>query len=353
MRKVFISQLKPEMCLARPVFYQNMLMLNRGIQNLNKYAHTLEKMGIYSLYVEDSLSEGIHVEEIISEKTIRKCRDVLQNIFDTFHKTGNVESSSLIRSSTIILDELMSREDVLVSLDSIGTTDTNTLSHSLNVAIYSLLLGTQLGLSRERLLLLSESALLHDIGKTGLDQEILFKPGKLNEIEFNYVKSHTVLGYDILKENPAMSAITKNVALYHHERLDGSGYPDGIADDDIHKFARIVAIADIYDALTMDRCYRKAVSASEAASILRKDAGSKLDARLVEIFLSQLAVYPNGTLVSLSDGRFGIVCFQNPTLPFLPVVRILLEAGDENVVPYEVNLAQEPDVSIIDVSTEL
>ncbi|SHJ30275.1 HD-GYP domain-containing protein [Parasporobacterium paucivorans] len=353
MRKVPLNKLKPDMYLARPVFYKNMLMLNRGVHNLDKYIRTLRNMGVSSLYVEDGLSEGIEVTELLSEKTIHKCRNILHNIFDNFRKTGNVDSTNLLHSSNIILDELISREDVLVSLDSIGTTDANTLSHSLNVAIYSLILGTQLGLSRERLLLLSESAMLHDIGKTVLDQDILFKPGQLSETEFNYVKSHTVLGYDILKENPVMSAITRNVALYHHERLDGSGYPEGILDDGIHNFARIVAIADIYDALTMDRCYRKAVSASEAVSILLQDAGTKLDTSLVDIFITQLAIYPNGTLVRLSDGRSGIVSSQNSSLPFQPVIRILQEAGETETEPYEVNLAQETDVTILDEMAEL
>ena len=348
MRKVFLNQLTPDMRLARPVFYENMLMLNRGIDNLNKYAKTLEKKGVYTLYVEDTLSHGIYIEEIISEKTIYKCRQALQKTFDNLHNTGNVDLFSLRNSSKIVLEELMNRKDVLVSLDSIGTTDTNTLSHSLNVAIYSLVLGTHLGLSKDRLILLSESAMMHDIGKTLLDQDILFKEGRLSDSEFIHVKSHTTLGYEILKENNLMSAITKNVALYHHERIDGSGYPDGKSDSDIHTFARIVAIADVYDALTMDRCYRKAFSAKEAASILQNDAGSKLDADLVDLFISQLAIYPNGTLVNLSDGRSGIVSSQNPSLPFSPVVRIILDPDDIGGEPCEINLAEESNLYIID-----
>lgn len=353
MRKVLTCNLTSEMCLARPVFFQNKLLLNRGVCNLNKYSKLLANMGIYSLYIEDSISEGIDAIEILSEKTMRKCRGALQNVFEKFQKTGCLETADLTNSSTTILDELLCREDILVSLDNLGTTDANTLSHSLNVTIYSLLLGTKLGYSRSRLQLLAEGAMLHDIGKTVLDQKILFKPGKLTAAEFNHVKHHTSLGYEILKENSFMSAVTKNIALYHHERLDGSGYPEGISKDSIHDFSRIVAIADIYDALTMDRCYHKALRASDAIRILREDAGSKLDHEFVEKFINQLAVYPNGSLVRLSDRRIGIVKCQNRHLPFRPVVRILFEADDTKVVPYEMDLAQTLAVKIVDEAVEL
>ena len=353
MRKVLICNLTPDMCLARPVLFQNTLLLNRGVYNLNKYTKFLSNIGIYSLYIEDSISDDIEVTEIVSEKTLMKCRNVLQNTFETFEKTGCLETADLSNSAASILDELLCREDILVSLDNIGTTDANTLSHSLNVTIYSLLLGTSLGYSKSRLQLLAEGAMLHDIGKTVLDQEILFKPGKLSSAEFTHVKSHATLGYEILKENSFMSAITKNVALYHHERLDGSGYPEGISQKAIHNFARIVAIADVYDALTMDRCYRKAVATSEAVRILQADAGHKLDAEFVDRFISQLAIYPNGTLVCLSDNRVGIVKCQNRHLPFRPIVRILFETDGSKVVPYEMDLTQTLAISIKNELTEL
>lgn len=336
------------MCLARPVLFQNTLLLNRGVDNLGKYVKFLTNIGIQSLYIEDSISEDIDVTEIISETTLIKCRNVLQNTFDTFTNTGCLETSALSTSSAVILDELLCRDDILVSLDNIGTTDASTLSHSMNVTIYALLLGTGLGYPKSRLRLLAEGAMLHDIGKTVLDQEILFKPGKLTPLEFAHIQKHSELGYEILKENSLMSAVTKNVALYHHERLDGSGYPEGLKGDRIHAFARIVAIADIYDALTMDRCYHKALSSSAAVKILQHDAGLKLDPDFVCKFVSLLAIYPNGSLIRLSDERIAIVKHQNHNMPFRPVIRVLREKDGTKVRPYEMDLTETLAVKIAD-----
>jgi putative nucleotidyltransferase with HDIG domain len=347
MRKVLICNLTPDMCLAKPVLFKNMLLLNKGIYNLNKYIKLLEKLGIYSIYIEDGISSEIEIPELVSEKTLLKCRNILQNVMDTFKQTGSLETDQLYDSSFEILEELLSREDILVSLDNIGSTDTNTLSHSLNVTIYALLLGIALGYSKKRLQLLAEGAILHDIGKTLLDQKILFKPGKLTNSEFDHIKNHAFLGYNILKENPYMSAVTKNVVLYHHERLNGTGYPDGIRQNSIHAFARIVAIADVYDAVTMDRCYRKALSSNEAIAILKADAGDKLDSVFVETFICQLAIYPNGSLVRLADRRIGIIKEQNRHLPFQPIIRILYETDGSKVEPYEIDLSQDLTVKII------
>lgn len=353
MRRVPLRDLTPEMCLAKPVLYQNILLLNRGVRNLNKYAKTLKNMGIFSLYIEDAISHGIEVPELISEKTMLKSRGVLQNVFETFQKTGNVETTALHDSSAVILDELITREEILVNLENLGTTDIGTLSHSINVTVYALLLGENLGFSKTKLLRLAESAMLHDIGKTVLDQAILFKTEKLTDTEFAYIKTHTTRGYDVLTQNTSMSAVTKNVALYHHERLDGSGYPDGIPGRTIHEFAQIVAIADIYDALTMNRCYRKAMPIKDALKILTHDAGSKLNKYFVETFIAQLAIYPNGSLVRLSDNRIGIVKCQNPSDPSRPVVRILYEKDRTKVVPYEMNLSETEAIEIMDDSVKL
>ncbi len=340
MRKVHIRNITQDMVLARPVLLRNTVLLNQGVSHLDKYIDFLESIGVYSLYIEDSLSEGIDVPELVSEQTLIRCRNELQITFDTFERTGALETTELASASHTILDELLERDDILISLDNIGTTDANTLSHSLNVTIYSLLLGTKLGYPRSKLQILAEGAMLHDIGKTVLDQDVLFKPGKLTKAEFEHVKKHTVFGYEILCENPFISSVAKNIALYHHERLNGEGYPEGICKKNIHPFARIVAISDVYDALTMDRCYRKSMPVSKAVCILQEDAKEKLDPDFVDVFIKQLAIFPNGSFVKLSDGRVGIVKSQNQGQPFRPVVRILYELDGMKVIPYDMDLVQ-------------
>ena len=151
--------------------------------------------------------------------------------------------------------------------------DDNTSSHSLNVTKYSMLLGEQLGLDEERLRSLSQGALLHDLGKIGIPDDILKKPGNLDESEFEVIKKHPMLTSDIL-DTLETSDHFAAIARSHHERWDGSGYPDGLNGEDIPLLARIVAIADAWDAMTSDRVYRAAMSDNIALAIFEREKDS-------------------------------------------------------------------------------
>ena len=163
--------------------------------------------------------------------------------------------------------------------------DDNTSSHSLNVTKYSMLLGEQLGLDEERLRFLSQGALLHDLGKIGIPDDILKKPGNLDESEFEVIKKHPMLTSDIL-DTLETSDHFAAIARSHHERWDGSGYPDGLNGEDIPLLARIVAIADAWDAMTSNRVYRDAMSENIALDIFEREQDSgQWDPYLVEKFI--------------------------------------------------------------------
>ncbi|MFN3505725.1 MAG: HD domain-containing phosphohydrolase [Caldimicrobium sp.] len=163
--------------------------------------------------------------------------------------------------------------------------DEHTGFHIQRIAHYSVVIGVHLGLSNEALDVLRYAAPLHDIGKLGIPDAILLKPGALSPKEWEVMKTHTLIGANILKESKIkyLKAAEK-IALYHHERWDGTGYPTGIKGTKIPLFARIVALADVFDALTTDRPYRKALPIEEAFTILKKGQGSHFDPELVDIF---------------------------------------------------------------------
>lgn len=353
MRRVSLSKLTPDMRLGKAIYNNNNLLLGQGVTNINKYIKALLDLGITSVYVEDSISDGIEIPEIISEQTVTKCKTALQDTFKNFKQRGIVSSNSLESAITMVLEEIIERPDILVSLTDIGSTDDNTLSHSINVTIYSLLLANAMGYSKFEMSLLAEGTILHDIGKTVLDQDILFKPGPLTEAEFDHVKQHTTLGYEILKKNQYMPDVARIISLYHHERMDGSGYPSGLLGKDIHKYARIVAIADVYDALISNRCYRGAWPVVKAVHELYRESTDKLDSEMVGKFIGLLAVYPNGTMVHLSDGRMGLVKEQNSNMPFRPIVRIIKDAGGNDVEAYEVDLIEALHLTILDELIEV
>ena len=184
-------------------------------------------------------------------------------------------------------------------------------------------------------------------GKTVLDTSILYKPGKLTPLEFDHVKLHTVMGYKILKENPLMTELSRLISLQHHERLDGSGYPYGLEKDEIHIFSKIAAIADMYDALTQERCYRKGMTNYQAYQVLMRDSEDKLDSTLLSKFLQNIAIYPNGSTVNLSDGTRGIVKGQNKRMPFHPIVRVIDDIHGETVKLYDLDLLDNTNMTIL------
>lgn len=347
MRRISLSELKPEMFLARSVYHFNHLLLRQGARDLTKYVDSLFKLGIFYVYVEDALSEDIEIPDAITEETRFKCKDALQDTFNHFQKEGSFDTARISDVIDNLLEEILSRPDVLLSLNDLGTTDDSTLVHSVNTTVLSLLLAEQLGMSPFELKKLGEGTILHDIGKTVLKSTILYKPSSLDEEELEHVKLHTVYGYKILKKNPIMTELSRLIALQHHERLDGSGYPNGLVKEEIHLFSKIAAIADMYDALTAERCYRGSLTNYEAYQILMEDSAIRLDAELLGKFLQKIAVYPNGTMVKLSDGTRGIVKAQNESMPFRPIIRVIDDFRGSMVKLYDLDLMTTLNITII------
>ncbi|WP_084435535.1 response regulator [Desulfomicrobium escambiense] len=193
------------------------------------------------------------------------------------------------------------REVVLTLGEVVETRSKETAQHVKRVAEYSYLLAVKAGLSEDKAQLLRMASPMHDVGKIGIPDSILFKPGKLTEEEFNIIKTHTVIGHSILKNSPRRIMRTAaTIALQHHERWDGTGYPHGLVEDETHIFGRITALADVFDALACDRVYKKAWPLDEVLAYLRDQQGRQFDPRLVDIFLANIdgllairATYPD------------------------------------------------------------
>ena len=165
--------------------------------------------------------------------------------------------------------------------------DNHTVNHSYNVSFYSCLLGAKIGLSEEQLEILKMSALLHDIGKISIPDQILLKPGRLTDEEFRVIKRHPLIGYELLKDLPDMETVLP-VVRWHHERMDGKGYPDQLRQQEIPLLVRIVGIADAFDAMTSNRVYQKCLSISEVKQQLWLHSGTQFDQKLTILFLEIL-----------------------------------------------------------------
>jgi len=196
------------------------------------------------------------------------------------------------------------------------------IHHSIKTSLSSYTLAKWLGFTQKDLIPIALGGLLHDIGSSKVDSTFLMKSSALTSVEYEEVKSHTTLGYQILKNVPGFNEGSKYSALQHHERLDGSGYPLRLSGDNIHTYSRIVAIADIYHAMTSPRMHRAAMSPYVAMEELSKQAFGQLDPAYVQTFVHKLTQFHTGRIVKLSDNRIGEIVFsqrEHPTRPWVNV----------------------------------
>lgn len=232
----------------------------------------------------------------------------------------DVEIDSINESVSSVLDNLKIKNSIFSYLNLIKNKDDYTYQHSFNVALLSSIFAEWLGFDNRETSTLIAAALLHDTGKTLIEDKILNKKGKLTDEEFATIKSHTSLGYEVLKSRNIPESI-KNVALMHHEKIDGMGYPNGLTEHQIDPHAKIIAICDIYDAMTSNRVYRSKICPFEVIKTFETSSYGKLDTNYVLVFLKNIAhMYLNSKIVLSDDEEAEIVFINNNNLS-KPIVR--------------------------------
>jgi HD-GYP domain-containing protein (c-di-GMP phosphodiesterase class II) len=272
-------------------------------------------------------------EEIPFEEELRKAREVYDEARIAVQKAfadvrlGKVPDGELARQSvTRMIESAFRNRDALLSLSRMKSFDDYTLHHCLNVGILTIHLGAHLGILHDELLRLGIGAILHDLGKVRLPPELVKKGAALKPREFEVMKTHAAHGADLMLRCPTIPDECSLVALNHHERYDGSGYPRGLSGLAPGKFGLIAAIADVYDAMTSDRPYQRGVTPSHALKRAYEWAGSQLHPVYVRKFIQCLGIYPVGTVVRLDTGEVGVVVRQNRDQPLRPWLRIVRNA---------------------------
>lgn len=352
---------KPGMKLGKPIFNEEgLILLGERMELTESSLRRLEQFGINYIYVEDSRTEDIVVSDIVSAETrSRAVSEVRSNFRKLMEEAGGKKSlgsfqiGKTFRSvMEMIIDDISDNKNAMIMLMNIHASDQYLFHHSVNVCIYATVLGQAYGYSRDELMTLGLGALLHDIGKTKLPEALLQKPGKLTAEEYELIKKHTEYGFKLLKDEPNIPLLSAHVAFQHHERLDGSGYPRGIAGDHIHHYAQWVGLVDSYDAMTSVRSYRPPMLPHEAMEIIYTCSGTMYDKSKIELFRDKVAIYPVGILVRLNTGESGVVVDVNSAFPSRPVIRILTDSDDVPLTqPYEVDLSKKLNVSIKEVLT--
>ncbi len=317
MRFLTIDKVVPGTRLAKPLYgAHGVILLRENVVLSEAILSRLKLNGYAGLYIEDEISEGIFINDVVDEGLRLKTASRLEYIVN---QNGNLEEmKSLIAE---IVDGIIASGDVEINMNHLWGHHEYTYLHCVNVGILAVSIGIKLNLNRDNLIYLGTAGILHDIGKKYIPIEILDKQGKLSNEEYDLIKRHPVQGFEILVDAMELSSVTRVGVLEHHERYDGSGYPRGLKGDQITIFGRILAVADTYDAMTSDRAYRNAFSASETVEYLMGTGDQLYDSNIIDVFIKCVTVYPVGTCVELSDGTQGIVLKNYSDCVLRPMVR--------------------------------
>ncbi|MCM1988144.1 HD-GYP domain-containing protein [Oceanirhabdus seepicola] len=329
--KLLPNELRPGMILAQNLVIDNVKLLVTGAKLTQKmidkiislqpfmdvYVYkALEKGALAErpteVYNKDSykyanLSETRRVQAQKLEKSVDDFTKEMKGVFKCISIDEKIDVDDVRKYSKTIIEEFGDYDyDLLIKnlLFDKGV-DEYLYSHSINVSILSSMIGKWMGIEGRELLLLTYSALLHDIGKTVIDQKVLNKPSALTKKEFDEIKKHSEYGYKIVKKSQFLDPSVGMGVLMHHERIDGSGYPLGLKGDKIHKFAKIIAVADEFDAMTSNKVYSSKKSPFLCLEELQSVAWNQLDGDVCAAFLKHLTTVYTGEYVRLNNGKVG------------------------------------------------
>lgn len=261
------------------------------------------------------------------KKSVSIVKSVMEDV-----RAGKIFNSPAVKILTDkIADLTMKNRSLMVNIAKLQSYDDYTFQHSMNVAIFASSLGKLLGLPASDVKILANSGLLHDIGKMLVPKDILNKPAKLTDDEFVIMKNHVTEGYNFLKKN-GFSENELKIVVEHHERFDGSGYPNGLKDDEISIFGKIGAVVDIYDAITSDRVYHKGMYPPSAIKMMFSWTDKHINKKIFEFFVSNIGIYPVGTTVLLSTHELAVVANVDKK-PLEPLVVIFRAASGSEITP--------------------
>lgn len=313
MRFIPAEKLQPGMVLARDILSCSQAhMLRSGVTLTSEYVKFIRNNGYMGAYILDGITDDVQIAETIPLATFEDGVNAL--------RTENIGRA--IDVAKKIVDEITSIANISVDLLDLRSYDDYTFHHSINVAIYATIVGKKMGLTYDELVLLCQAGLFHDLGKSKVPIEILNKPGRLEDEEYEIIKKHPKMAFDMLSDNFMISPMVKQAVLMHHENENGSGYPLGREGSQIPVFAKILHAVDVYDALTSKRPYKEPYAPVDAFEYLWGGMGILFDEKVVNTIVNVIPAYPPGTDIKFSNGESAVVVDHTDDV-LRPVVRIL------------------------------
>lgn len=340
-REISIDELQPGMYVNDVLKQSGLLKIKKkGLVKTQKTIDALGKQGVLVVQIDESKSQLPAVEsETIPEpqkpaakkpvksisdqltqanKLYEQAKGIQRDYVDRIKNDQAVDIESLYELSHCIIDSVFEAPNALSCLALLQKTDEYLLEHSLNCSILMAMFARHLELDGELIEELSLAALVMDIGMANIPEDIINKKSALTKNEHDIITTHVDVGIDIVERCGDVSDVVRDIIFSHHERLDGSGYPEGKQDEDISTYVKMAAIVDSYDAMTTKRAHQKAMTATSALKSLLGD--KRYDQTLVQQFIQCMSVHPVGSLVKLSNERLAIVLKSNPRAPLQPMV---------------------------------
>ena len=312
MRYVTLDKIKLGDELATEVYdTAGRVMLMRGAVLTKNYIERLDLLGYSGVYIADSVSSDIEIAPPISYQLRMAAMECVKNL--------DVEQT--VTTAAAIIEELLCKQIVSLDMESVHSFDDCTYAHSVNVAVLCCVIGIGMGLPEQDLSDLVNAALLHDFGKMRIPDSILNKRERLTGEEYDLMKTHVNESYEIIKNKTCINDNIKECVRCHHENEDGSGYPDGLEGDQIPLIAKILHVADVYDALVSDRPYKKGYARWEAVEYLMGGCGISFSRQVVKNFIKIVPLYSVGTEIQLSNGENCIVINNSGLNNLRPIVR--------------------------------
>jgi HD-GYP domain-containing protein (c-di-GMP phosphodiesterase class II) len=275
-----------------------------------------------------------------AHRTYTESSRLTKNILDDVRLGRVIDTPAAKSAVESCVESILRSPDALLLLTNLRNKDAYTAEHSLNVSILTMALGRHMGLERDKLVEIGMCALLHDIGKVLIPDEILNKDGRYTDEEYDIMKRHTVFGRDLLMSSSGMPLASLDVAHGHHEAIDGSGYPRGITGSSMSEWTKAVAITDAFDAITSDRVYKEGRTSLDALRILNGYRGKRYDADLVTKFVRAVGIFPPGSVVELNNGFVCVVVESNQEQRLRPRVLVVRFHGQDLDDPRPLDLAQ-------------
>lgn len=315
MRYMHVNELRPGDRLGSTVYDKNgAILLTSGAKLSTRSICGLRERGFLNVMIDDEETKGIVIERPIKAELEHS---ILNNLMD-------LDVNKVQENAKALVDDMLENSVKMTDIVFIKDYDNYTYQHSLSVGYMAAVCGLASGFTKDEIENLTCAGLLHDIGKIKIDKEIINAPRRLTPEEYSIVQTHSKLGYEMLQRESYAISATVRVAVYeHHENEDGSGYPRQIIGDGIHKFAQIIHLCDVFDALTSDRSYREPMSRIDALDFIKNNTGTMFNPFFSVVFSKVTPPYPTGSVVEFAPNRSAIVVANDIIDLYNPLIRII------------------------------